>query len=142
MQSQGLENPIQISLHHSHRLSGFVPDAMNVKPSKGRILLTAVIGDSPSSVGRSGVFCEGLKPSVFAKGNPGNPGRLGMGLCWVDFCSSKHVSECLLGLSGPNWCYLFKSVKCGHKCQWTLVGRVCCFNAVFFRTLSLSLIEP
>ncbi|XP_057614041.1 bile acid receptor isoform X1 [Chionomys nivalis] len=35
MQFQGLENPIQISLHHSHRLSGFVPDVMNVKPSKG-----------------------------------------------------------------------------------------------------------
>lgn len=99
MQFQGLENPIQISLHHSHRLSGFVPDVMNVKPSKGRILLTAVIGDSPSAPGRSGVFCEGLKPKVFAKGNPGNPGRLGMGLCSVDFCSSKHVSI-ILGYQG------------------------------------------
>ena len=36
MQFQGLENPVQISLHHSHRLSGFVPDGMSVKPAKGR----------------------------------------------------------------------------------------------------------
>ncbi|XP_021029526.1 bile acid receptor isoform X2 [Mus caroli] len=37
MQFQGLENPIQISLHHSHRLSGFVPDGMSVKPTKGML---------------------------------------------------------------------------------------------------------
>ncbi|MEJ1277123.1 nuclear receptor subfamily 1 group H member 4 [Cricetulus griseus] len=35
MQFQGLENPVQISLHHSHRLSGFVPDVMSLKPTKG-----------------------------------------------------------------------------------------------------------
>lgn len=35
MQFQGLENPVQISLHHSHRLPGFTPDGMSVKPAKG-----------------------------------------------------------------------------------------------------------
>ncbi|XP_015853942.1 bile acid receptor isoform X2 [Peromyscus maniculatus bairdii] len=35
MQFQGLENPIQISLPHSHRLSGFLPDVMSLKPGKG-----------------------------------------------------------------------------------------------------------
>lgn len=38
MQFQGLENPVQMSLPHSHRLSGFVPDGMSVKPAKGRSL--------------------------------------------------------------------------------------------------------
>uniref|UniRef100_UPI000017F237 bile acid receptor isoform 3 n=1 Tax=Rattus norvegicus TaxID=10116 RepID=UPI000017F237 len=35
MQFQGLENPIQISLQHSHRLSGFASDRMSSKPAKG-----------------------------------------------------------------------------------------------------------
>ncbi|XP_008830854.1 bile acid receptor isoform X2 [Nannospalax galili] len=35
MQFQGLENPFQISPHHSHTPSGFVPDMMSVKPAKG-----------------------------------------------------------------------------------------------------------
>lgn len=36
MQFQGLENPIQVSPHHSHTLSGFVTDMMSLKPAKGR----------------------------------------------------------------------------------------------------------
>ncbi|CAH7324748.1 Nr1h4 [Phodopus roborovskii] len=35
MQFQDLENPVQVSLHHSHRLAGFVPDVMSSKPAKG-----------------------------------------------------------------------------------------------------------
>lgn len=55
MQFQGLENPIQISLPHSHRLSGFLPDVMSLKPGKGRILLVTVLTpDSPSALRKLG----------------------------------------------------------------------------------------
>lgn len=59
MQFQGLENPIQISLHHSHRLSGFVPDGMSVKPAKGRSLHRCPCVGSTTALGKySGLLLE------------------------------------------------------------------------------------
>ncbi|XP_069847141.1 bile acid receptor isoform X2 [Dipodomys merriami] len=43
MQFQGLENPIQISPHHSHISAGFVTEMMSMKPAKG-VLTEQVAG--------------------------------------------------------------------------------------------------
>lgn len=78
MQFQGLENPIQISLHHSHRLSGFVPEGMSVKPAKGRSLHLCPYVGSPTALGKyMGLFVRGQSHRSPSEGGPDKQRRRG-----------------------------------------------------------------
>lgn len=79
MQFQGLENPIQISLQHSHRLSGFASDRMSSKPAKGRPLCPLSLCGLSYHVGEiQGYLVRGQNRHSLSKGDPGKPRRLEM----------------------------------------------------------------